>query len=114
MMDEISLRELLNYDEDVDRSDNDNTSGGSADGSDNDDDNEIVADDDSDEEQFEFNISNKNPNNQLIVKYTATMWCRMKHCNEGDGKGLMGIIPSFGGPPLVRRGDIRPILLRGG
>ena len=50
MMDEISLRDLLNYDEDVDRSDNDDTSGGSADGSDNDDDNEIVADDDSDEE----------------------------------------------------------------
>jgi hypothetical protein len=38
----------------------------------------------------------------------------MKHCNEGEGKGLMGIISSFGSPPLVTRGDIYPILLRGG
>jgi hypothetical protein len=50
MMDEISRRELLNYDEDVDRSDNDDTAGGSADGSGNDGNDEIVGDDDSDEE----------------------------------------------------------------
>ena len=50
MMDEISLRDLLNYDEDVDRSDNDDTSGESAAGSGNDGNDEIVGDDDSDED----------------------------------------------------------------